>query len=350
MSSPQSATSRQVESDGISPEWQLSPDEGEAVREGRWRGLPVPASASLNSPSEYQAIQLTVDAVNVALMLGQPLLVTGEPGCGKTSLAGWVAYRLGLDPVLRFQTRSTAVARDLFYHFDSVGRFHAARSSPNADPRNHISYTALGEAVLRALGRRLIGRYVSADRLQSYPETPVRSVILIDEIDKAPRDFPNDLLGELDSFGFEIPELGGIRAEAPAVFLPIVIITSNIERALPDAFLRRCVYHHMPFPDRAMLERIVYARITTMPPAAKLVTAAIKVVAMLRSPVPLRKPPGTAELLAFVLALRGRGLSPNDGLAGHDDWVPVALTTLVKIQDDLDAARAILQRFKADAS
>ena len=157
-----------------------------------------------------------------------------------------------------------------------------------------------------------------------------RSAILIDEIDKAPRDFPNDLLGELDNFAFEIPELSGTPPlGAPNRLLPIVIITSNAERSLPDAFLRRCVYHHMPFPDPKTLERIVYARVKAIPPPSDLVAAAIDVVTTLRSSaVPLRKPPGTSELLAFVLALHSRGLGPNDNLSRLDEWIPTALMTL----------------------
>src|SRR5215470_17688187 len=143
--------------------WQLSPVAEGAATE-HWRRLPVPAIASLADPERYQASPPTVDAVNVALALGQPLLVTGEPGCGKSTLADWTAYRLGIPRVLRFQTRSTATARDLFYHFDAVGRFNAAQNKGDPDPRLYISYTALGEAVLRALGREKIVSYVAPTR------------------------------------------------------------------------------------------------------------------------------------------------------------------------------------------
>ncbi len=149
--------------------WQLSPSEQDAPLLERWRRLPTPAITGLHSPADYQPTQSTVDAVNVALALGQPLLVTGEPGCGKTALASWVAYRLGFDRLLRFQTRSTAVARDLFYRFDAVGRF---RATDQDDPRRFVSYTALGEAILRASGRANIVPYVAADQLGNYPEEP----------------------------------------------------------------------------------------------------------------------------------------------------------------------------------
>src|SRR5262249_17898214 len=159
--------------------------------------------------------------------------------------------------------------------------------------------------------------------------------------DKAPRDFPNDVLGELESFSFEIPELGGVKAAAPKEMLPIVIITSNAERALPDAFLRRCVYHHIPFPDSATLERIVYARVSGITPPSRLVADAIARVEQLRA-AGLHKPPGTAELLSFVLALRARGLGPGDDLTRSRDWQRTAMTTLVKTKQDFDAAERTL--------
>lgn len=168
--------------------------------------------------------------------------------------------------------------------------------------------------------------------------------MLIDEIDKAPRDFPNDLLAELESFAFEIPELAGARVEAPQELLPIVIITSNAERALPDAFLRRCVFHHMPFPDAEALERIIYARVGAIEPPSKLVAGAVEVVTRLRAAdAGLRKPPGTAELLTFLLALRHvKGFGPEVDLTRRTDWVPTALTTLAKGQQDQSAAERVL--------
>jgi MoxR-like ATPase len=332
--------------------WQLTPDAaGDAT--DHWKRLPTPAITGLGAPEGYIPPQATVDAVNVALALGQPLLVTGEPGCGKSTLADWVAYRLGLGRALRFQTRSTAIARDLFYVFDAVGRFNAAQNLDDGgkrlsiDPRLYITYTGLGEAVMRALGREGTTRFVNPARLDAYNVAPMRSVVLIDEVDKAPRDFPNDVLGELENFSFSIPELAGIQAAAPTDLLPIVIVTSNIERALPDAFLRRCVYHHMTFPEPATLERIIYTRIRSIPEAAPLVGSAVNAVGELRS-AGLRKPPGTAELLAFVLALRARGLGPTDRLETTQvDWISDAMTTLVKTQSDQERARAALRAIAA---
>jgi MoxR-like ATPase len=166
-------------------------------------------------------------------------------------------------------------------------------------------------------------------------------VVLIDEVDKAPRDFPNDILRELETFGFEIAELGGAALTAPSAMLPIVVITSNAERALPDAFLRRCAYHHMAFPDAETLERIVYARVSQIKSPAKIVADAVAIVTRLRS-VGLHKLPGTAELLAFVLALRASGFGPDTDLTQSLIWLPTALTTLVKAGQDLEAARQAL--------
>jgi MoxR-like ATPase len=342
--------------------WQLTLDAGGGVETDRWRRLPPPAIVGLDAPEAYIPEQATVDAVNVALALGQPLLVTGEPGCGKTALAFWVAHRLGLGRPLCFQTRSTAAARDLFYVFDALGRFSAAQNRDGrddrrrtrgaamrlphpigrtVDPRAYITYTGLGEAIMRALGRERVTQLVASNRLEHYPTEALRSVLLIDEIDKAPRDFPNDVLGEIANFAFTIPELGGIEIAAPKELLPIVIVTSNMERALPDAFLRRCVYHNMPFPEPKKLEQIIHARIKAIPAASPLAQSAVEIVSILRS-AGLTKPPGTAEMLAFVLALRARGIGPDHRLRNHAGWIGTAMSTLVKIRTDDNAAKVAL--------
>jgi MoxR-like ATPase len=327
-------------------DWHITLEDHETA--GRWKALPQPAMLGLSSPAGYRPKQDTVDAVNVSLTLGQPLLITGEPGCGKTTLADWVAFKLGLQRSLRFQTRSNSTARDLFYYFDAVGRFHAAQTGRDADPRNFIEYRAMGEAVMRALGRDHVSPFVSPSRAQSYGASPTRSVVLIDEIDKAPRDFPNDLLGELERFGFEIPELGIQEVNAPSTLPPIVIVTSNVERSLPDAFLRRCVFHHLEFPDDDLLRDIITLRIASMPRSSGLVSDAIKVIRTLRDARLSIRKPGTAELLAFVLMLRQQGYNPSDRLAGRNDWIPVASITMVKSLDSAPEAERVLQRFAAE--
>jgi len=224
----------------------------------------------LRRPKKYLASQDLAAAVNVALTLGMPLLLTGEPGSGKSCLADSLAWEMASpddeDPKpLRFVVKSDTQARDLFYRFDTVGRFHASQTRDAiSDPRQFITFEALGKAILHAkspdYARTELGLPATA---VDHPGEPKRSVVLIDEIDKAPRDVPNDILVELERLEFDIPELRtanqpgnnkqstdgriGLKSHENR-FRPIVIISSNSEKALPDPFLRRCVYHHLEFP------------------------------------------------------------------------------------------------------
>lgn len=201
-------------------------------------------------PWDYNPEPGLVDAVNVALMLGKPLLLTGEPGCGKTTFAYNLAWELGLGPPLKFETKSGSVARDLFYQFDTMGMFKAAymKDGKRTRAEDFITYSAFGEAII------LAGVRIHEPRLaERYAHTqPIRSVVLIDEVDKAPRDFPNDILNELERMYFKVPELanrewGELRIDAAPQLKPVVILTSNLEKQLPPAFLRRCIFHDVPF-------------------------------------------------------------------------------------------------------
>jgi MoxR-like ATPase len=255
----------------------------------------------LRQAGRYLAAPELAEAVNIAIALGQPLLVTGEPGCGKTDLAFSVARELGLEPTLVFSTRSTSRAQDLLYRFDAVLRFYdVQRGAPRAEkPEEYIYWAALGEAI-RAQDRR--------------------RVVLIDEIDKAPRDFPNDLLNELDKMEFSVPELdregangqGRQAVSFQAKFRPIVIITSNSERQLPLPFLRRCVFHHIAFPDRDMLTKIARERLGDLKIPPDLLDAAIDKFLEVRKVPTVVKKPATGELLAWVQAVARRGLSAAD--------------------------------------
>ena len=234
--------------------------------------LPVVDPMALRTPQDYRASSDLAAAVNVALMLGMPLLLTGEPGSGKSGLADSLAWELAThdeqEPKpLRFVVKSDTQARDLFYRFDTVGRFHATQTSDaDSDPRQFISFEALGRAILHAkspdYAHTALGLPPNA---VDHPGMPKRSVVLIDEIDKAPRDVPNDILVELERLEFAIPELRTVKQPTADNsrqqsddrislephenrYRPIVIITSNSEKALPDPFLRRCVYHHLEFP------------------------------------------------------------------------------------------------------
>lgn len=324
-------------------DWRVTADV-EANPPQRWRNLPAPMMAQVTGPEHYIAHPALLDAVNTALALGQPLLVTGEPGCGKTELGDFVAWKLGLGRAIRFSTKTDMQARDLFYTFDTVARFHAAQSAaranepaPPIDPVNFIDYHGLGEAIVRATKPGTCKTLLPPGFTHTEQR---RSVVLIDEIDKAPRDVPNDLLAEFERPRFRIPELNNAEIAAEEAFRPVLVLTSNSEKALPDAFLRRCVYYNMPFPDTDTLKTIVENRISGLPRDAGLVSDAIAVMTHLRQARHLRKRPGTAELLGFLLALRNAGFRPADRLAGDGRWPSLAAITLLKAREDQERAES----------
>lgn len=274
----------------------------------------VPSGQSAQSRGErgaYLADEDLVLAVNTALAVGQPLLVTGEPGTGKTALAWSVASELGLGDVLEFHTRSDHQARDTLYSFDNLRRFYDAQ---NRDPRaedlnNYVRLEPLGIAI-------------AADRQRA---------VLIDEIDKAPRDFPNDLLDELDRMKFKIHETG---AEHTAANRPVVIITSNSERQLPAPFLRRCVFHHIAFPAPSRLKQILSERLGHLSLSERLADAAIARFVELRRLDGLEKLPATSELISWVRVLIAAGVDAprlEDQALGD---LPL-LSALVKTRDDV---------------
>ena len=293
-------------------------------------------------PDAYDAEPGLADAVNTALLLAQPLLVSGEPGTGKTQLAEKMALELGL-PLCKFETRSTSVAQDLFYHFDHVARFQTAQSDTNKaalDPLNFIEFGALGRAIVESLPGADAATLFPAGRLPDWYGGPRRAIVLIDEIDKAPSDFPNDALNEVERHYFRIREVGGGRVVSAAEALrPIIVITSNSEKQLPDAFLRRCVFFHLQPIEAERLLRIVVRRLAGLQVRpGRLLDEALALFADLRSrDYDLRKPPSTSEFLGFVAALASDG-------AAFDQALPVGLaqrhlSTLVKAPEDQEAAR-----------
>jgi MoxR-like ATPase len=298
------------------------------------RELPRFIFDGTNAPEGYLPDQGLVDAVNVSLILRQPLLVTGEPGTGKSQLAHSVAFQLGLPPPIIFETKSTAVARDLFYSFDNVGRFRSSQiQSASDDPRLFINYNALGLAIILAANKDEVAEYLPPTFEHDGPR---RSVVLIDEVDKAPRDFPNDILNELERFYFRVPELGSATVSAQSDYRPIVIMTSNSEKSLPDAFLRRCVFYNIPFPDDVRLERIVISRLgERLQPGSPLVRDAIAFIEVLRAEESaLRKRPGTAELLNWIVAMFQFGCAPETPIKDQGGLVSRSLSTLSKISED----------------
>jgi MoxR-like ATPase len=248
-------------------------------------------------------------AVNAALALERPLLVKGEPGTGKTVLAEHVAAALGL-PLLRWNIKSTTKAADGLYVYDTVQRLHDSRFG-DADVSDIARYIRLGP-----LGRAFTS------------ESPV--VLLIDEVDKADVEFPNDLLSELDLMEFDILETG---EHVRATHRPVVLITSNNEKELPDAFLRRCIFHYIDFPDEVLMARIV--RVHHPDLEDSLLADCIAVFYELRAVRGLRKRPSTSELIDWVVALRRSGV--NTARLGLQ--IPF-LGTLVKKEQDLELVAA----------
>lgn len=301
-------------------------------------------------PEGYVASQDLIAAVNVAITLGRPLLVTGEPGTGKSELAKNVACNLGLGKPLEFIVKSDTESRDLFYRFDAVGRFNTPRGNggaENIDATAFIAYSALGEAILRANDPETVERYWRPGTAHTRQQ---RSVVLIDEMDKAPRDVPNDILSEIDRLEFEIPELSlevgqPVKVKADPRFRPIVIITSNLEKSLPDAFLRRCVYFHLPFPDEAQLQEIVASRLGGLYRQHNpLINEALSLFRYLREPrLGLHKAPATAELLdwLYVLFNSVADKTPPPALQSHPRFVDSVKCCLLKNQVDQQRAQKL---------
>lgn len=224
-------------------------------------------------------------AINAAITLERPLLVKGEPGTGKTVLAHEVANSIGV-PLLEWHIKSTTKAQQGLYEYDAVSRL---RDSQLGDPRVED-----------------ISNYIKRGKLWDAFEAPQRPVLLIDEIDKADIEFPNDLLQELDRMEFFVYETGEtVRAKER----PIVIITSNNEKELPDAFLRRCFFHYIKFPDPDTMEEIVEVHFPGL--KKRLVSEALKRFYELRDVPGLKKKPSTSELLDWIKLLLNEDVSPE---------------------------------------
>lgn len=313
-------------------------------RSCRAEEIPTLDRTRMEDPSGYMPHPDLTHAVNVALVLGMPLLLTGEPGTGKTQLAYAVANDLAC-PVHKFETKSTSVSRDLFYTFDAVTSF---KQRDVTDQRLFLRYQALGRAILDAFPATnpTIAALLPPPGQSDYRHAgPRRSVVLIDEIDKAPRDFPNDLLNEIERLYFRVSELrnAGSPGSEPGEsgmepqYRPIVIMTSNSEKGLPDPFLRRCIYFDIPFPKAEEMRDIVAERVSGLGKTDPLLADALDLFFRLRHgrrETNLRKEPSTAELLNWLQILMHRGAKTGEALKLQKELVLQTLSTLVKNTDD----------------
>ncbi|MDE2334325.1 MAG: MoxR family ATPase [Rhodospirillales bacterium] len=265
---------------------------------------------SFRSTARYIAARDLEVAVNAAVTLERPLLVKGEPGTGKTVLAHEVAASLGR-PLIEWHIKSTTRAQQGLYEYDAVSRL---RDGQLGDARVHD-----------------IANYIMPGKLWQAFASPQPVVVLIDEIDKADIEFPNDLLLELDRMTFHVYETG---ESVTATHRPVVIITSNNEKELPDAFLRRCFFHYIRFPDRATMQRIVDAHYPNL--RADLAREALEVFFRLREVSGLKKKPATSELLDWLKLLMAEDM-PAEALRAGDGQaaIPPLYGALLKNEQDV---------------
>jgi len=352
------------------PQWPRFIGKG-AVHDQPWQrsesAPPEDDPLAYNHPRFYIADDGLVAAVNTALLLDKPLLVTGNPGTGKSDLAERLAWEFGLGPVLRFEAQSLSEAGDLFYRFDLVGRLAESRlqadqrrpdaaeclvkKTPDNDkthPVHFIEFGPFGKAILRAgqdqadpdpARQALLERLRRQAGVSGAAKTR-RAVVLIDEIDKASRDFPNDLLNGLERMEFRIRELDNLLVGTPDKAQgrhPIVIITSNLERDLPPPFLRRCAFYHIPDPGEERLAEIVRARVFPgskgpLPPFYRELTGFFFDYKNTARHV---YTPGTTEIIEASLAMAKTGVAGDARLADHIDQVCNAASVIAKHGDDL---------------
>ena len=259
--------------------------------------------------SDYvSTLDLTV-AVNASINLERPLLVKGEPGTGKTELARQVANSLKLE-IIEWNIKSTTKAQQGLYEYDAVSRLRDSQ---------------MGEKI------KDVSKYIKKGKIWNSFETKKKSVLLIDEIDKADIEFPNDLLQELDKMEFYVYETGQtIKADNR----PIVIITSNNEKELPEAFLRRCFFHYIKFPEIDTLKKIVNVHFPKI--KKTLLDSALKTFFEIREVPGLKKKPSTSEALDWIKLLLIEDLDPSDLKIDRNKLLPKLYGALIKNEQDIE--------------
>ena len=264
--------------------------------------------STFNGTQEYVASEQLMASVNIAIALKKPLLIKGEPGTGKTMLAEAVAKSLG-KRLLIWNIKSTTKAQEGLYVYDTIQRLYDGQFGEEGvdDVSRYIKLGKLGEA------------FASEEQV----------VLLIDEIDKADLEFPNDLLWELDQMEFYINET---KETIKAKHRPIVIITSNAEKELPDAFLRRCIFHYIDFPGKELMEEIVKVHFPNV--EENLLKNAMEVFYNIRSIRDIRKKPSTSELIDWINALQIGGI-PAEKIKAALPFIGV----VVKKDEDLELVR-----------
>jgi len=275
------------------------------------------SNARFTGTDTYVATADLMIAVNASITLGRPLLVKGEPGTGKTQLAEEVARALDR-PLIRWHIKSTTKAQQGLYEYDAVSRLRDSQ---------------LGEARVHD-----IGHYIVKGKLWESFDSEVQPVLLIDEIDKADIEFPNDLLLELDKMEFFIYET---RQTIVARHRPIIVITSNNEKELPDAFLRRCFFHYIRFPERDTMEEIVNVHFPDL--KKRLLNEALQVFFEIREVPGLKKRPSTSELLDWIKLLVAEDIPP-EALRSNDQRkiIPPLHGALLKNEQDVHLFERLL--------
>ena len=259
---------------------------------------------------DYVASEELMRSVNIAMVLQKPLLIKGEPGTGKTMLAEAISQALGKKLII-WNIKSTTKAQDGLYVYDVVQRLYDSQFG--------------GQGVDN------IEKYVKLGKLGEAFSSEEQVVLLIDEIDKADLEFPNDLLWELDRMEFYIPETG---RTVTAKYRPVVIITSNAEKELPDAFLRRCVFHYIEFPDKELMAQIVRVHFPDLD--RRLLDQVLEAFYRIRQLPQVKKKPSTSEIIDWIQALIHGGVDPSRVVKE----VPY-LGALLKTNEDMDAMRRV---------